>query len=194
MTNSATYRLTKMPGSKQKRKPCVKLNPSLMKTVFGLLVVLMTLYSQEKDDDEFNFNANTVYKVSPIGKIHNKRGEPVRLEVYEKYLPALHRLDDCSHVTVVWWFHKNDTPEKRKILQVHPRGNKINPLTGVFATRAPFRPNLIAVTTCKILSLKNGVVIIDDIDAFHDTPILDIKSAGLRKTKLKLEKNEYYNK
>ena len=145
--------------------------------------ILGTLGGTARGDDKFSHNVDTVYKVSPIGKVH-KKGKPVRLEIYEKYLPALHRLEECSHVVVVWWFHKNDTPEKRKILKVHPRGNKKNPLTGVFATHSPVRPNLIAITTCKILSVEGRIVTIEGIDAFDDTPILDLKSAGSRKTKL----------
>lgn len=134
--------------------------------------------------DNFSYNAETVYKISPIGTVRNKKGKPVQLEIYEKYLPGLHRLDDCSHVTVLWWFHKNDTSEKRSILKVHPRRNKNNPLTGVFATHSPVRPNLIAITTCKIISVKGCIVTIEGIDAFDDTPIIDLKSAGTRKTKL----------
>ena len=88
-------------------------------------------------------------------------------------------------MTAVWWFHKNDTPVKRGILEVHPRANRENPLTGVFATHSPVRPNLIAITTCRILSVDGRFVTIDRIDAFDDTPILDLKSAGTRKTPLK---------
>jgi len=144
--------------------------------------VLGTLDSKAGGGDKFSHNVDTVYKVSPIGRVHNKKGKPVQLEIYEKYLPALHRMEYCSHVIVLWWFHKNDTPERRKILKVHPRGNRNNPLTGVFATHSPVRPNLIAITTCKILSVKDGIVTIEGIDAFDDTPILDLKSAGSRRT------------
>ena len=151
--------------------------------------VLGTLDGTVRGDDKFNHNADTVYKISPIGKVHNKKGKPVQLEIYEKYLPALHRMEYCSHVVVLWWFHKNDTPEKRNILKVHPRGDKKNPLTGVFATHSPVRPNLIAITTCKILSVKGCVVTIEGIDAFDDTPIIDLKSAGSRKTKLQPKTN-----
>jgi len=133
------------------------------------------------DKTDFSYTIDTVYKVSPIGRIHNKKGKPVTLEIFDKYIPALHRLEYCSHVVVVWWFHKNDTPERRKIMKVHPRGNRNNPLTGVFATHSPVRPNLIAITTCKVLSVKGGIVTIDRIDAFDDTPILDLKSAGSRR-------------
>jgi tRNA (adenine37-N6)-methyltransferase len=143
-----------------------------------------TLGGQARGADKFSYNADTIYKISPIGKVRNKKGKPVQLEIYEKYLPGLLRMDDCSHVTVLWWFHKNDTPEKRSILKVHPRGNKKNPLTGVFATHSPVRPNLIAITTCKIISVKGCIITIEGIDAFDDTPIIDLKSAGERKTKL----------
>ncbi|PVV25773.1 MAG: hypothetical protein B6D74_02610 [gamma proteobacterium symbiont of Ctena orbiculata] len=61
------------------------------------------------------------------------------------------------------------------MLQVHPRGNPDNPLRGVFATRAPVRPNLIALSRCRILSIVGNRIEIDDIDAFPDTPVLDIK-------------------
>ena len=46
---------------------------------------------------------------------------------------------------------------------------------GVFSTRAPVRPNLIALTRCTVLSVKDNVIEIDNIDAFPDTPVLDIK-------------------
>jgi tRNA-Thr(GGU) m(6)t(6)A37 methyltransferase TsaA len=84
-------------------------------------------------------------------------------------------LDGFSHVWVVWWLDHNDTPKKRSILQVHPRGDRNNPLTGVFACRSPARPNLIALTLCRVLSVKDNVVEIDKIDAFANTPILDLK-------------------
>ncbi len=48
-------------------------------------------------------------------------------------------------------------------------------MTGVFATRSPFRPNLIGMTLCKIVSVKENVIEINGIDAFAGTPVLDIK-------------------
>jgi tRNA (adenine37-N6)-methyltransferase len=84
-------------------------------------------------------------------------------------------LEAYSHVLVLYWFDKNDTPEKRGILRVHPRGNKNNPLTGVFACRAPVRPNLIGLTLCRIQSVAEGTIRIDKIDALNGSPIVDIK-------------------
>jgi tRNA-Thr(GGU) m(6)t(6)A37 methyltransferase TsaA len=93
----------------------------------------------------------------------------------KKYQSGLLGIDSFSHIYVVWWFDRNDTPEGRATLQVHPRGDRRNPLTGVFATRSPRRPNLIALTLCKIVSVKGNVVEVETFDGFADTPVLDIK-------------------
>jgi tRNA-Thr(GGU) m(6)t(6)A37 methyltransferase TsaA len=76
---------------------------------------------------------------------------------------------------VIWWFDRNDNPEKRAVLRVHPRGDPKNPLTGVFATRSPARPNLIALTLCRIRSIRGNTVFVESIDAFDNTPVLDLK-------------------
>jgi tRNA (Thr-GGU) A37 N-methylase len=45
----------------------------------------------------------------------------------------------------------------------------------VFATRAPVRPNLIALSRCRVLAVKDNIIEIDAIDACADTPVLDLK-------------------
>jgi len=118
--------------------------------------------------------AKKIFKLYPVGRVQ-KKGETAAILIFDKYTDALQGLDDFSHVFVLYWFDKNDTVHKRSILQVHPRGNKKNPLTGVFACRAPVRPNLIALSLCKIVSVKGGTVYIDKIDAFDGSPVLDLK-------------------
>jgi len=114
------------------------------------------------------------FKVHPIG--HVRAGaEGVVLELDEKYLPGLLGLEGFSHVWVIWWFDRTDSPAQRGILQVHPRRDPRNPLSGVFSTRAPVRPNPIALTLCRILSVRGNRVEVDAIDAFDGTPILDLK-------------------
>ncbi|MES9990859.1 MAG: TrmO family methyltransferase [Candidatus Thiodiazotropha sp.] len=61
------------------------------------------------------------------------------------------------------------------IIQVHPRDNPENPLWGFFTTRAPVRPNPITLSRCQVISIEDNSMEIDDIDAFPDTPVLDIK-------------------
>ncbi len=114
------------------------------------------------------------YQIYPVGIIR-KTDDRVRIEIFEEFTDALLGLDDFSHITVCYWFDKNDTPEQRKILRVHPRKNKNNPLRGVFATHSPARPNLIAICICKIISIENNTIYIDKIDAFDKSPVIDIK-------------------
>jgi tRNA-Thr(GGU) m(6)t(6)A37 methyltransferase TsaA len=116
----------------------------------------------------------TVFKMFPIGKVE-KQGQTVRLRIYDQYVNGLLGLDGWSHVNVFYWFDKNDTPQQRRVLRVHPRGDQQNPLTGVFACRAPVRPNLIALSVCKIISIKGDLVTVDNLDAYDATPILDLK-------------------
>jgi len=118
--------------------------------------------------------AQTQFKLYPIGKVV-KENDKTMIVLDKKYEPGLLGLEKHSHVHVVYWFDKNDTPEKRAILQVHPRGDKQLPLTGVFATHSPFRPNLIAISKCNIISIHENVVEIEDIDAFDGSPVLDLK-------------------
>jgi tRNA-Thr(GGU) m(6)t(6)A37 methyltransferase TsaA len=114
------------------------------------------------------------FELHPVGKVR-KKGKVVQLQITDKYTDALKGLDGYSHVFVLYWFDRNDTPKKRSILQVYPQGNRKNPRTGVFACRAPVRPNLIALSLCKILSIEGGTVRIEKIDALDGSPILDLK-------------------
>lgn len=114
------------------------------------------------------------YELFPIGRVE-KTEDSVKIRIFEEFQDALLGLESWSHINVLYWFDKNDTPAKRGILQVHPRGNRENPLTGVFACRSPVRPNLIALTVCRVLSVAEGVITVDGIDAFDETPVLDIK-------------------
>lgn len=115
------------------------------------------------------------FTVYPIGYVRKEDGRTT-IVFREEYQPGLLGVDRLSHVWVLWWFDRNDTPEKRSILQVHPQGDPAKPLTGVFATHAPVRPNLIAMTRCKVVSVAENVIEIESIDAFPDTPVLDLKS------------------
>lgn len=145
-------------------------------SVLAFLVLILGVFSvplvwpqdaQQKMVKEF-----TVY---PIGYVRKAEGRTT-IVLDEEYQPGLLRFEKLSEVWVLWWFDRNDTPEKRSVLQVHPGGNRNNPLTGVFATHSPVRPNLIAMTRCKIISVKDNVIEIESIDAFPDTPVLDLKS------------------
>ncbi|MBM3859099.1 MAG: tRNA (N6-threonylcarbamoyladenosine(37)-N6)-methyltransferase TrmO [Verrucomicrobia bacterium] len=135
------------------------------------LILSMVLFVTSVTAAEQSGKTFTVY---PIGQIQKQDGRMV-IVLDKKYQDGLLGLEQWSHVQVFWWFDKNDTPHHRAMLQVHPRDDKNKPLTGVFACRAPVRPNLIALSLCKIVSVKGNVVEVDKIDAFEGTPVLDLK-------------------
>jgi len=114
------------------------------------------------------------FQLHPIGWIH-KEGNNVRIDIDPVFQDGLLGLEGFSHIIVCYWFHENDNPGDRRSLQVHPRKNPSNPLTGVFATHAPVRPNLIGISTCRVMSVTGTMIRIDEIDARSGTPVIDIK-------------------
>jgi len=116
------------------------------------------------------------YQIFPIGYVRRSE-DRIFLEILEPFRAALKQLDHFSHAMVFWWADKHDNDESRSVMQTKPPyASKI--LTGVFATRAEYRPNPIAMTTCKMLKVdeNNGIVQVADIDAFEGTPIVDLKA------------------
>ena len=112
--------------------------------------------------------------INPIGVVR-KTDDGARIEIFDDFADGLLGLDGFSHILVFYWFDQNDTLEKRKTLQVHPRKDPRNPLTGVFATHSPMRPNLIALTRCKIMAITDHIIEIEAIDAIDGSPVIDIK-------------------
>ena len=116
------------------------------------------------------------FEIEAIGTVQRTE-TGIILRVAEPYREALCGVEKHSHIVVFWWALENDTPAARQTLLVHP-----HPLPevemGVFATRSPRRPNPIMCTTCRVLSVdpEAGKVHIQNIDAFDQTPIIDIKS------------------
>jgi len=93
------------------------------------------------------------------------------LEVHAWAADALHLLAAGDKIVVITWFHRS----KRDVLQVRPRSNPRNPLTGVFATRSPDRPNPLALHPVTIRSIRGTRLRIGPIEAIDGTPVVDIK-------------------
>jgi tRNA-Thr(GGU) m(6)t(6)A37 methyltransferase TsaA len=124
--------------------------------------------------DETTTTATPTYGMQPVGWIRKREGKTF-IEIDRRYQPALLGVEKLRTLQVLWWFDRNDTPEQRAVLQVHPRGDMNRPLTGVFATRSPLRPNLIALSEVEVIAVRDNVVEIGPIDAWADTPVLDLK-------------------
>jgi tRNA-Thr(GGU) m(6)t(6)A37 methyltransferase TsaA len=112
----------------------------------------------------------------PIGRIR-RTDETIHLEIQELFRGALKQLDKFSHVLVFWWADRHANEKSRSILVTQPPYAKDKDV-GVFATRAEYRPNPIAMTACKIVSVdeQEGIVHVGDIDAYDGTKIIDLKA------------------
>ena len=113
--------------------------------------------------------------VAPIGQVSTD-AEGRFLAVAPAYRSGLRGLADFGHVYAIWWAARYDVPEARSVLVV-PLPYADDREAGVFACRAPVRPNLVMMSLCAVLSVDEaaGVVRIGDIDAFDGTPLLDLK-------------------
>lgn len=93
------------------------------------------------------------------------------LEVHAWAADALHLLNAGDEIIVITWFHKAD----RSVLRTHPRSDPRNPLTGVFATRSPDRPNPLGLHPVTIRAIDGNRLRIGPIEAIDGTPVVDIK-------------------
>ena len=78
-----------------------------------------------------------------------------------------------AELLVFTWLHQSD----RETLQAHPRSDPRNPLTGVFATRSPNRPNPIGLHPVTVRSIEGRRLRIGPIEVFDGTPVVDLKIA-----------------
>jgi tRNA (adenine37-N6)-methyltransferase len=98
------------------------------------------------------------------------------LEIAAPYREGLASLSEFGRIQVLWWAHALESAKMRGTLSCelpYAPGTK----AGVFACRAEYRPNPIDLTSCGVIEVKEkeGIVVLDYIDAFDGTPILDIK-------------------
>ena len=93
------------------------------------------------------------------------------LHVLAPVAKGLRGLKAGDEIIVITWLHK----AHREVLQVHPRSIKNRPLTGVFATRSPDRPNPLGLHQATIRRVDKNRLLIGPIEAIDGTPVVDIK-------------------
>ncbi len=132
------------------------------------------------------FNPRLPLSFKPIGIIHTPFMEPkdtpiqsalpkasdveANVEIFPEYVAGLKDLDGFSHIMLVYYFHQSRGQSLTVIpfLDDKPRG--------VFATRAPARPNPIGISVVRLISTRpDGSLLVRGIDILDGTPLLDIK-------------------
>jgi tRNA-Thr(GGU) m(6)t(6)A37 methyltransferase TsaA len=119
----------------------------------------------------------------PIGLIHSPfekpAGMPIQptgaggicgtVEVFPEFAAGLKDLDGFSHIILLYHFHHSGAPELvvEPFLDSQPRG--------VFATRAPMRPNPIGISVVRLTKIVANILHIENVDILDGTPLLDIK-------------------
>jgi tRNA-Thr(GGU) m(6)t(6)A37 methyltransferase TsaA len=126
----------------------------------------------------------TTYRLQPVGfvrsSLRQREGAPRQgsegapdawLDIDPTYAEALEGLREGDDLIVITWLHQ----AKRDILKVHPRGNQHLPLTGVFATRSPDRPNPLGLHRVTLRALAGNRLRVGPLEAIDGTPVVDIK-------------------
>jgi tRNA-Thr(GGU) m(6)t(6)A37 methyltransferase TsaA len=93
------------------------------------------------------------------------------LELNPSLVEGLDGLETGSELIVITWLHES----RRDVLRLHPRGDKANPLTGVFATRSPDRPNPLGLHRVTVLEIAENRLKVGPIEAIDGTPVVDLK-------------------
>jgi tRNA-Thr(GGU) m(6)t(6)A37 methyltransferase TsaA len=120
---------------------------------------------------------------TPIGIIHSPfmelEGMPIQpvgaagvkgtVEVFEDFHPGLKDLDGFSHIILLYHFHRSHG------FNLHIVPFMDSQKRGLFATRAPKRPNPIGLSVVQLDKVEDGVLYIQAVDILDGTPLLDIK-------------------
>jgi tRNA-Thr(GGU) m(6)t(6)A37 methyltransferase TsaA len=119
----------------------------------------------------------------PIGIVRspfeNAEGTPIQpsrakevngtVEVFEEFAEGLCDLDGFSHIILLCHLHKS----RRYQLKVIPFLDNVH--RGLFATRAPSRPNPIGLSVVRLIGIQGNTLSIQGVDFLDGTPVLDIK-------------------
>jgi len=128
--------------------------------------------------------SKTTYTIEPIGFVRSEltrledapmqgdEGAPdAWLELTPQVAQGLTGIKPGDELIVLTWLHLAE----RDMLQVHPRGDLSRPLTGVFATRSPDRPNPVGLHRVSVLEVAERKLRVARLEAIDGTPIVDIK-------------------
>lgn len=121
------------------------------------------------------------YAVYPVGLVRSSfkepespellRKSPCQIEIDEAWSGAAEDIQVGDRLLVLYRFHLTESAP----LKVHPRGDLSRPITGVFSTCSPRRPNFIGVGDCRVTDREGLTFHVEGLDALDGSPVIDIK-------------------
>lgn len=131
-------------------------------------------------------SAPEAYLVTPIGFVRSSlqnledaprqgdEGAPEAfIEIDASVRAGLDGVSPGTQLVVLTWLHE----ARRDVLRTHPRGDRSQPLTGVFATRSPSRPNPVGLHRVTVLAVDAHGIRVWPLEAIDGTPVVDLKVA-----------------
>jgi tRNA-Thr(GGU) m(6)t(6)A37 methyltransferase TsaA len=124
------------------------------------------------------------YQLIPIGYVESalrdrataprqadEGAPPAVIRLVPEVVGAAKDIAAGDEIIVLTWLHA----AQRDVLLLHPRDDYSRPLTGVFSTRSPDRPNPVGLHRVRVLSVNGPVITVDALEAIDGTPVIDIK-------------------
>ena len=122
-------------------------------------------------------------KYRPIGLVHTPfkqiEGMPIQpsgaaqiqgsVEIFPEFADGLQDIENFSHLILLYHFHRTQAPKLMVTPFLDSRPH------GIFATRAPTRPNPIGLSIVRLLQREGNILQIENVDLLDGTPVLDIK-------------------
>jgi len=140
-------------------------------------------------------------RCTSIGTIYTpfkqKEGMPIQssgsegargtVKLKKKYAAGLLDIDKFSHIYLIYLFHRTRDTRLQVIPFLDDRPH------GIFATRAPGRPNPIGISVVKLISVNDNVLEVENVDMLNGTPLLDIKPYVSHFDIHRIERNGWIN-
>ncbi|HNB02903.1 MAG TPA: tRNA (N6-threonylcarbamoyladenosine(37)-N6)-methyltransferase TrmO [Methanoregulaceae archaeon] len=137
----------------------------------------------ESEDSGQSTDFSSPFTYTPIGIVHSPfsdlAGMPIQpsgakgikgtIEIRQEFIAGLRDVEEFSHLILIYAFHRCQGYSLEVTPFLDPRSH------GVFATRAPKRPNAIGLSIVQLTGIKGTILAIEDVDILDGTPLLDIK-------------------
>lgn len=108
---------------------------------------------------------------APYQPLRDSTEEDFCIVLNSEFVEGLYRLESFRYIYVIYFLDRINRKPSKIISQPWSNGERV----GVFASRSPVRPNSIGLSVVEIKSIKDNTIYISSIDAFNDTPVIDIK-------------------